>query len=402
MSWNTVPSPPLVLERVSSLFRTISSPDYAVYQLWESMSVLFFLRQLFVDAEGNMLKEGDTVKYEKLADTLERIADHGAEEFYTGETARDLISDIQEAGGSITLEDLRSVEVTEVEPWNVSLGEYTVYFPPPPSGGALVSFILNVMESYKPVPASLEGKERVPTYHRYIEACKFAGGLRKFMRDPRFNDITNASKIIQKEFANYIRKKITDNRTHDPEYYSVTSDVDTLGTTHISVLDEDGMAVSVTSSINFIFGSGEYSPKTGIILNNILTDFCKETNQVQAGERPPSSTATMILRSKVTNHTVVIGGSGGTMITTGMTMALMNFLWFGKSLKDSINTPVVTLFNKKLNFECDFDKEVIVALRALGHKVPIFQNAVNALSKKNGECIQAVSDERKMAKAAGY
>ncbi|KAL6456219.1 hypothetical protein MHYP_G00347610 [Metynnis hypsauchen] len=360
-------------------------------------------RQLFVDAEGNMLKEGDTVKYEKLADTLEKIAERGAEEFYTGETAKNLITDIQEAGGSITLEDLRSVEVTEVEPWNVSLGDYTMYFPPPPSGGALVSFILNVMEGYKPNPASLEGKERVPTYHRYIEACKFAKGLRKFMRDPRFNDITNASKIIQKEFADYIRKKITDNSTHDPEYYSVTPAVDRLGTTHISVLDEDGMAVSVTSSINFIFGSGEYSPKTGIILNNMLTDFCKETDQVQAGERPPSSTATMILHSKVTNHTVVIGGSGGTMITTGMTMALMNFLWFGKSLKDSIATPVITLIDKKeLNFEPDFDKEVIVALRVLGHKIPIFQNAVNALSKKNGECIQAVSDARKLAKAAGY
>ncbi|KAL7883960.1 hypothetical protein AOLI_G00067300 [Acnodon oligacanthus] len=212
-----------------------------------------------------------------------------------------------------------------------------------------------------------------------------------------------ASKIIQKEFADYIRKKISDNSTHDPEYYSVTPPMDTLGTTHISVLDEDGMAVSVTSSINFIFGSGEYSRKTGIILNNMLTDFCKETDQVQAGERPPSSTATMILRSKVTNHTVVIGGSGGTMITTGMTMALMNFLWFGKSLKDSIAAPVVTLIDKKeLNFEPDFDKEVIVALRVLGHKIPIFQNAVNALSKKDGECIQAVSDARKLAKAAGY
>ncbi|XP_036434073.1 glutathione hydrolase 5 proenzyme-like [Colossoma macropomum] len=350
-----------------------------------------------------MLMEGDTVKYEKLADTLEKIAERGAEEFYTGETARDLISDIQEAGGTLTLEDLRSVEVTESEAWNVSLGNYTMYFPPPPSGGALVSFILNVMEGYKPTPASLERKERVLTYHRYIEACKFAKGLRKFMRDPRFNDITDAYKIIQKEFADDIRKKITDDRTHDPEYYSVTPPVDTLGTTHISVLDKDGMAVSVTSSINFIFGSGVYSAKTGIILNNMLTDFCKQIDKVQAGERPPSSTATMIIRSKVTNHTVVIGGSGGTMITTGMSMALMNFLWFGKNLNDSISAPVVTAIDKKdLNFECEFDKEVRVALRVLGHKIPIYQNAVNALSKKNGECIEAVSDSRKKAIAAGY
>ncbi|XP_036434102.1 glutathione hydrolase 5 proenzyme-like [Colossoma macropomum] len=362
--------------------------------------------QLFRDAKGNMLKEGDIVKFEKLADTLEKIAERGADEFYTGETARDLISDIQEAGGILTLEDLRSVEVSELEPWNMSLGDYTMYFPPPPSGAALVSFILNVMEGYNLNPASLQKKEeRVLTYHRYVEAIKFAKGRKKFMRDSRFNTDKEAFATIQKEFAENVRKKITDNSTHDDQYYSISSDEETHGTTHLSVLDEDGMAVSVTSSINYMFGCGDLSKKTGVILNSQMTDFCKKAKQVQAGERPPSSMAPMILRSTVTNHIVVIGGAGGDWMTTAITMVLMNHLWLEKSLNTSIAEPVVYLDPENaLQFEENFDADVIEGLKGLGHTVKeakAFYNVVNGVSKKK-ECIEAVSDARKMGKAAGY
>ncbi|KAL6456220.1 hypothetical protein MHYP_G00347620 [Metynnis hypsauchen] len=364
--------------------------------------------QLFRDAKGNMLKEGDKVKYEKLADTLEKIAERGAEEFYTGETARDLISDIQEAGGSLTLEDLRSAQVSELEPWNVSLGDYTMYFPPPPSGAPLVSFLLNVMEGYNLNPASLQKKEeRVLTYHRCVEAFKFAKGRKKFMTDPRFNTDKEAYATIQKEFAEHIRKKITDNGTYDGQYYSISSDEETHGTTHLSILDEDGMAVSVTSSINYMFGCGDLSKKTGIILNSQLTDFCKKAQPVQAGERPPSSMAPMILRSTVTNHTVVIGGAGGSWMTTAMTLALMNYLWLEKSpsLNTAIAAPVVYVDSENaLQFEKNFDADVIEGLKGLGHTVKEakdFYNVVNAVSKQK-ECIEAVSDARKMGKPAGY
>uniref|UniRef100_A0A3B4CRC1 Gamma-glutamyltransferase 5a n=1 Tax=Pygocentrus nattereri TaxID=42514 RepID=A0A3B4CRC1_PYGNA len=362
-------------------------------------------RQLFEDEQGRMLKEGDTMKFEKLADTLEEIAENGADEFYTGETAKKLLCDMQQAGGSITLEDLRSVEVSEVEPWKVSLGNYTMYFPPPPSGAAVVSFILNVMEGYNLNPASLEGKERVLTYHRFVEAYKFANAQRKLIKDPRFNNVTKAYAVTRKEFADRIRKKITDDQTHDAQYYSVTPEVDTQGTSHVSVLDEDGMAVSVTSSINYMFGCAEYSPQTGVILNNQLADFCDRTNQTYTGERPPSSMAPMILRSTKTDDIIVIGASGGTMITTGMTMALMNYLWCGKSLNDSIAEPVVFVDgSNSLKFEPKFDKEVKEALKKLKNTVKYtkrFYNVVNAISKHNGT-IYAYSDARKLGVAAGY
>ncbi|KAI4899968.1 hypothetical protein NFI96_025089 [Prochilodus magdalenae] len=267
--------------------------------------------------------------------------------------------------GNLTLEDLSSVNVSETSPWNVSLGNYTMFFPPPPSRGALVGFILNVMEGYNPSPASLEGRERVLTYHRFIEASKFAAGLRDCMKDPRFNPEKvgyagifrrKACKIIQKEFAENIRGKIKDDRTHEDEYYNITENLDTPSTTHVSVLDKDGMAVSATSTINYLFGSGVLSSKTGIILNNMMTDFCGTTDQVHPGERPPSYSAPTILHSNATNHTVIIGGAGGSRIPTGITMALMNFLWFGKSLKDSIAAPLVIVSKQDFLFEPDFDK----------------------------------------------
>ncbi|XP_072538691.1 glutathione hydrolase 5 proenzyme-like [Salminus brasiliensis] len=365
------------------------------------------LNQLFVDAEGSMLKEGDTVKFEKLADTLERIANIGADEFYVGETARALISDVQEAGGTLTMEDLSSFEVSESEAWRVPLSDYTMYFPPPPAGGAVLSFILNVMQGYDLSRASLEKKEdRVLTYHRYVEACKFANGLKKFMRDPKVGSESEAFTMIEKDFADRIRNMISSNTTHDAQYYNVTPGLDTQGTTHVSVLDETGMAVSVTSTINHIFGSKVYSPKTGILLNNELSDFCGKTDQISPGEQPPSSMAPVILHSKVKKHTVVIGGSGGSMITTGMAMTLMNYLWFGKSLEGSIAAPVVYVDSKNaLKFEPDFDKDIIEALRELGHTVAetkFFYNVINAASAQEGECIDAVSDARKMGRPAGY
>ncbi|XP_035392202.1 gamma-glutamyltransferase 5a isoform X2 [Electrophorus electricus] len=363
------------------------------------------LRQLFMDAEGNMLKQGDTVKFERLADTLEMIAKYGADVFYTGDIAKDLISDIQEAGGTLTLEDLSSFTVSEPQAWNASVGDYTMYFPPPPSGGATLSFILKVMQGYNLSPASVQGEERVHTFHRYVEACKFANGLRKLMKDPAFGSQMEASAMIQEKFAQYIRGLISSNSTYKAVYYNITPHVDTQGTSHVSVLAEDGMAVSVTSTINHLFGSKVLSPKTGVILNNQLFDFCGKVNQIHPGERPPSSMAPVVLASSAKKHTVIIGASGGSMITTGISMTLMNHLWFGKSLKDSIAAPVVFVNSKNaLRFEPDFDKGVIEALQALGHTVDIqriFYNVVNAVSKRRG-CIDAVSDTRKMGRSSGY
>ncbi|KAG8012235.1 Glutathione hydrolase 5 proenzyme [Nibea albiflora] len=345
------------------------------------------LKKLYSDEDGKLLKTGDVVKLEKLAETLESIATDGADAFYTGKIAEHLISDIQQAG-------------YDLKPQNTL------------------------------------------TYHRYIEAFKFANGLKKHIRDPKFSS-EDVKKFTEESFADSIRSLITDDRTHDPQFYNVTSYMDGLGTTHVSVLDQYGSAVSVTSTINHLFGSKVFSPNTGVILNNELSDFCGRadnifpgqlitghlitghlitgqlitghlitghlitghliTGQLITGEQPPSSMAPTVLKSP--SKTLVIGGSGGSRITTGIASALMNHLWFGKSLEEAIAAPVVFVTSdNSAQFESKFDQDVIRALKGLGHKdqpQSRFSSVVNAVEEVDG-CICAVSDARKLGEAAGY
>uniref|UniRef100_A0A671Q3T4 Gamma-glutamyltransferase 5-like n=1 Tax=Sinocyclocheilus anshuiensis TaxID=1608454 RepID=A0A671Q3T4_9TELE len=353
------------------------------------------LRQLFQNEQGELLKEGEIVRFEKLADTLEIIAKHGADALYVGDIAKELVSDIQNAGGTISLEDLRSFRASEFGAWEVTLGEYDMYFPPPPAGGATLSFILNTMLGFILSSASLEGDEKVLTFQRYVETCKFANGLKKFMKDPQFSSQTEAVEIIQKHFADKVRAKISPDRTYDASYYNITPYLDSHGTTHVSVLAEDGMAVSVTSTINHIFGSRIFSPKTGILLNNELADFCGKTDQIHAGEQPPSSMSPVILYSPSQKHIVVIGASGGSMITTGVALVSLNY---------SHELPVVRQDSVKFLSFSFLSQIVLESLYKIGHKVKVpqmFYNVVNAVSKENN-CIVAVSDSRKNGKAAGY
>ncbi|XP_068617139.1 gamma-glutamyltransferase 5a [Brachionichthys hirsutus] len=360
------------------------------------------LKKLFSDENGNLLKTGDIVRFEKLADTLEIIAEEGPDAFYTGRIAEDLIRDIQEAGGTLTMQDLADGHASVMEAWSVPLGDYQMYFPPPPAGGVLLGFILSILKGFDLNPAALRGEQKIQTFHRYVEALKFANGFTKHIRDPKFHPQEMIEKLKEERFAGHIRSLIL-NRTHDSQYYNVTPLVDGVGTTHTSVLAEDGSAVSVTSSINHIFGSKVFSPRTGVILNNQLSDFCMRADDITTGERPPSSMLPTVMTSP--SKTLVIGASGAGMITTAVASTIVNNIWFGKSLKESIDAPVVYVDSQNLvAFEPDFDEDIILGLKALGHQhksVHIFRNVVNAVEKTGG-CICAVSDPRKRGEAAGY
>lgn len=361
------------------------------------------LRELFSDKDGHLLKTGDVVKFKKLAETLEEVAKHGADAFYTGRIAEDLVGDIQEAGGGISLQDLASYRASVTDAWAFPLGEYQMYIPPPPAGGIVLSLILNVLKEFYMKSSSLAPDQETLFYHRYIEAFKFANGLKKHIRDPQFTS-ENMKRFTEESFAERIRSLISSEGTHNPEYYNITPHLDSMGTTHLSVLAPDGSAVSVTSTINHIFGSRVFSSRTGVILNNELYDFCWKVDRVFPGEQPPSSMAPAVLKSL--RKTLVIGSSGGGMITTGMASTIIKHLWFGQSLQDAIAAPVVYVDTLKntAKFEPSFDKEVIEALKALGHNQEAgkyFYNVVNAVEKEDG-CICAWSDTRKMGEAAGF
>ncbi|XP_023262219.1 glutathione hydrolase 5 proenzyme [Seriola lalandi dorsalis] len=360
--------------------------------------------QIVCNKNKTVLSTGDILKFPKLAETMEIIAKQGADAFYTGKIGHDLIQDIQAAGGTLTMEDLKSFKVLEQDAWTVPLGNIQMHIAPPPAGGALLAFILKLMKEFSLTPNSLHGDQKIQMYHHYIEAVRFANGQKRSINDPDFNNGKSADHLIDPSFIKHIKGMISSNHTHKNSYYNISPSSDHVGTTHVSVLDEDGLAVSATSTINQLFGGCVYSPKTGIILNNELSDFCERADTVRAGERPPSSMTPVILESK-SGRILVIGGSGGSMITTAVALSIINRLWLGMNLKDAIAAPIIFVdSNNRVNYEPRFNKSVSDSLEALGHRPgnwPYFLNVVNAVEKEKG-CIVAVSDKRKAGVSSGY
>ncbi|XP_069475975.1 glutathione hydrolase 5 proenzyme [Ambystoma mexicanum] len=365
--------------------------------------------------DGDVMKAGHTLKIPKLAETLRMVADHGADVFYNGILAERMVQDIRKAGGRMTLEDLKNFNVEIVPALNVSLGDYTLYTPPPPAGGPILSFILNILKGYKFGPDSVKGKgAKIETYHRIIEALKFANGQKSKIRDHWARESKQVIDLLMSDsFADLARSRIDDSGNHNLSYYNISHTApEGPGTTHLSVIAKDGSAVSVTSTINYPFGSMIYSPQTGIILNNELADFCKMRpgSTVSNGERPPSAMTPAILISRDKTSKFVIGGAGGDMIISATALTIMNKIWFGYDLGKAISTGTIYVDGSNKLYSEDAQKnaadfhDVRQGLEAKGHRFSSmyhFMNVVQAVAKE-GRCVYGESDKRKLSRAAGY
>ncbi|XP_064248708.1 glutathione hydrolase 5 proenzyme isoform X1 [Passer domesticus] len=357
------------------------------------------------------LKLGETFRWQALQRTLQAVAEQGAAAFYEGEIGRALVEDVRKAGSSLSLEDLRAYKPEVSSALNITLNNTTkVFAPGPPMGGAVLMFILKVLEEYKFHKASLATpEEKVETYHQIAEALKFGNMLRPHMRDPAFSEAqVPVGTLLSEQFAESARQKIDARGDHPLSHYSLLESLSkgshrSMGTSHISVLAADGSAVSATSTINYPFGSFVYSNRTGIILNNELADFCIANRSIKPGEKPPSAMVPSILISK-SGDMLVIGGAGGGWIISATTMAIINKLWFGYDLEQAISAPVMHTQGDSVLFEETFSKEVRTGLLGRGHKEKKDKFAMNVVQgiSKEGKCISAYSDKRKLGKSAGY
>ncbi|NWX33924.1 GGT5 hydrolase, partial [Notiomystis cincta] len=385
-----------------------------------------------------LLRLGETFRWRALQQTLQALAEHGAAAFYEGEIGAALVEDVRKAGSSLSLEDLRGYKAEVSSALNITLNDHIkVFAPGPPLGGAVLMFILKVLEEYKFHKASLATpEEKVETYHRIAEALKFGNMLRPHMSDPAFSETqVPLGTMLSDRFAESVRQQIDSRGDHPPSHYSLLESLHSeqyrsMGTSHISVLAADGSAVSATSTINYPFGSLVYSNQTGIILNNELADFCiasrsiKPERQVDEpvsllpglephgknnisasalGEKPPSAMVPSILISK-SRDMLVIGGAGGGWIISATTMAIINKLWFGYDLEHAISAPVMHTQGDSVLFEEPFSREVKTGLLGRGHKEKKDKYAMNVVQgiSKEGKCISAYSDKRKLGKSAGY
>ncbi|XP_065502775.1 glutathione hydrolase 5 proenzyme [Caloenas nicobarica] len=357
------------------------------------------------------LKHGETFRWPALQKTLKVVAENGAAAFYEGQIGKALVEDIRKAGSGISLEDLQAYRADVSSALNITLNNHTTVFSAgPPMGGAVLMFILKILEVYKFHEASLATpKEKVETYHRIAEALKFGNMLKPHMSDPAFSKAqVTVGTMLSDKIAELARSRIDDRGDHPLNHYNLLESIynhgyKNKGTSHISVLAADGSAVSATSTINYPFGSFVYSNQTGIILNNELADFCIANRSIESGEKPPSAMVPSILISK-TGDMLVIGGAGGARIISATAMAIINKLWFGYDLEHAISAPIMHAEGDNILFEEHFSEEVRSSLLGRGHKevkANFAMNVVQGISKE-GKCISAYSDKRKLGKSAGY
>ncbi|KAL9980030.1 hypothetical protein ACROYT_G008566 [Oculina patagonica] len=337
---------------------------------------------------GKLLTKGDLLKRPQLAKTLQLIARSGsAEPFYNGPMSKTLVKEVRAAGGVLTLKDLKNYQVKFRPALKSKLDDMTLLSTPPPTAGPVLALTLNILDGFKLRQKDLD-ENPVRTYHRIIEAFKFAYKYRSMLADPDYEKDVNKTvkEMMSTKLADNIRHLITDTRTHVQDYYGSRYHVPIkTGTTHLAVLAANGDAVSLTSTVNGYFGAKFLSNKLGFVYNNEMDDFSSPNvtnefglppspvNFIKPGKRPQSSAVPAMVLDKKGNVLMTIGAAGGTIITTSVAQAIMNYFWFKKNLQTAITMPRVhdQLYPNSVFAETKFPPEIVNGLKALGHKVKV-------------------------------
>ncbi|KAJ0176523.1 hypothetical protein K1T71_007702 [Dendrolimus kikuchii] len=297
----------------------------------------------------------------------------------------------------------------------------TLYTPPPPSSGVVLINILNILTGYRFNSSSINTTEdKILTYHRILEAFKFAYATRTKLGDMDFVNLRELIRnITSLESGERTRLLINDTMTsNNTDTYGIKdySQPDS-GTAHISIIANNGDAVSVTSSINFYYGAGFTTLNTGIVMNDVMDDFSSPgftnnfglqpspANFIVPGKRPFSSMAPSIIVDRNGNAKMVIGASGGTKITTAIALVLMRKLWFGQTIKEAVDEARFhhQIFPMHGEYEFGITEDILQGLRAKGHGMVRYRGRGSIICAlfRNKTAIYANADFRKGGDVSG-
>ena len=298
-----------------------------------------------------MVSEGDTLKYPALAKTLQRLLKNGRDEFYKGETAKKLAAFIQEKGGYITEEDLSRYTAVWRQPVAFSYKDLRIIsMSPPSSGGVTMNQILKMIEPYE---LAAFGHNSAKTIQLFTEASRRAYADRNyFLGDPDFVDVPLEMLVDPTYLHNRMDSFSFERATPSSEIQRGKVQIsESSETTHYSIVDELGNAVSVTTTLNGAYGSKLYCSELGFFLNNEMDDFSSkpgvpnmfgligaEANAI-APEKRMLSSMTPTIVEKDGKLWMVVGTPGGSTIITAVTQTILNVHAFGLSMQEAVNAP---------------------------------------------------------------
>ena len=303
------------------------------------------------DGESSLPEAGHVVRRARLADTLEAWAHTDGRALHEGPLAEDLVAAVQGAGGILTLEDLANYRPVEKEPIRVPWGDRTVLTMTAPGGGAVVGQVLSVLQD-----ELREGCDRpcafdVTRAHRFLEAQKHAYADRgRHMADPDFEEVALDVMLSGERIAE-IREAFDPSKVLDRSAYAVPAhQPQDAGTHHISVIDADGYAVALTTTINTGFGSMVVAEKSGVILNNEMDDFApfpsspilegvqgSALNHIEPGKRPVSSMSPTVVLDEDGAPILAAGASGGPLIISSTLQVVLGVLELGQSPEAAVS-----------------------------------------------------------------
>ena len=372
--------------------------------------------KIFSRPDGSSLREGDRLVQTDLAATLTAIAERGPRGFYEGPVAERLVAAIRAAGGIMTLDDLKSYRPLVREPVRGSYRGYDIVsMPLSSSGGTVLIESLNILEGF-PMRDLHQGS--ADSLHLLIEAMKRAYADRaRYLGDPAFVHAPIAT-LLAKDYAAKQRASIDMVRATPAAAVPLPPPHEGDNTTHFSVTDAFGNAVSNTYTLNFSYGVGLVAEGTGVLLNNELDDFTAapgasnafglvgfEANLPGPGKRPLSSmTPTIVLKDG--KPVLVTGSPGGSRIVSTVLQIIINVLDYGTNVADAVAAPRLhhQWLPDEVRAEHGFPENVIAELRARGHTVvmPMGQTSANSIAVSPDGFHGAADPRTRGSEAAGY
>ncbi|WLA83022.1 gamma-glutamyltransferase [Bradyrhizobium elkanii] len=371
----------------------------------------------FSHADGTPLREGDRLIQGDLAGVLTDIAEQGPRGFYQGAVAEKLVSGIKNAGGIFTLEDLKSYQPVIRTPIRGSYRGYDIVsMPQPSSGGVVLLEILNILEGF---PMSDMKQGSAASLHVMIEAMKRAYADRaRYLGDPAFVDAPTQL-LIDKDYAARQRATIDLARaTPWTDVRNAKQPREGDNTTHYSVVDAGGNAVSNTYTLNFPYGVGLVADGTGVLLNNELDDFTAapgasnafglvgfEANLPGPGKRPLSSMSpTIVLKDG--KPVLVTGSPGGSRIISAVTQIIVDVIDYKMDIAAAVAAPRMhhQWLPDEVRIERGFPDAVLTELKAKGHKLvePLGYSSANSILVTTNGLLGAPDPRTRGTEAGGY